>query len=111
MRGTILIALGALLVTAQVAVAQQLGPGEPPPQARQVGKEMVRPAASRVDPAAVARQRLPARAESRNGLNGQIGGLPLTGVDLIVISGAALVMTGIGFVLQRMSAPRLPPGT
>lgn len=110
MRGTFLIALGALLVTAQVAVAQQLGPGQPHPEARQVGKETVTPAASTVDPAAATRP--PAqKAQSPTGLQGRIGGLPLTGIDLLVISGAALVMTGIGFGLQRMSAPRLPPGT
>lgn len=94
MRGTFLIVLGALLVSAQVAVAQELGPGRPAAQVRQVGEETVRPAASTSD----------------SGLQSEIGGLPLTGIDLIVVSGAALLMTGIGFVLQRSSAPRLPPG-
>lgn len=110
MRGTFLIVLGALLVTAQVAVAQELGPGQPPPEVRHVGKETVTQAATKVDPAAAARP-AQASADGRTGLQGRIGGLPLTGIDLIVISGAALVMTGIGFGLQRMSAPRLPPGT
>ena len=110
MRGTVLIVLGALLVTAQVAVAQELGPKPVPPEARQVGEDTVTQASSRVDPGVVP-QRAQARADSRTGLQGRIGGLPLTGIDLIVISGAALLMTGIGFWLQRASAPRLPPGT
>ena len=91
--------LGALLVTAQVAVAQELGPGRPPAEVREV------------DPAVRVQPPVQASADADTGLQGPIGGLPLTGIDLIVISGAALVMTGIGFRLQRASAPRLPPGT
>ena len=97
MRGMFLIVLGALLVTAQVAVAQELGPGRPPAEVRQA------------DPAARVQQPVQASADADSGLHGPIGGLPFTGIDLIVISGAALVMTGIGFAHQRSSAPRLPP--
>jgi hypothetical protein len=105
MRVTLLIALSVLLMTAPVAVARQLSAGGSPAEV-QVGKETVRPAAATVDPAAATRPSA-RRVETANGLQSRIGGLPLTGIDLLVISGAALVMTGIGFGMQRMSAPRL----
>jgi hypothetical protein len=41
------------------------------------------------------------------GLESQIGGLPFTGIDLIVLGGTALVLTGTGFGLHRLSAPRV----
>ena len=107
MRGTLLIALSVLLMTAPVAVARQLGSGDAPAEVRQVGNKSVRPAAATVDPAAGPGAQ---RVEAATGLQSRIAGLPLTGIDLLVISGAALVMTGIGFGLQRMSAPRFPPG-
>jgi hypothetical protein len=40
------------------------------------------------------------------GLESKIGGLPFTGIDLIVLAGTALVLTGTGFALHRLSAPR-----
>jgi hypothetical protein len=40
------------------------------------------------------------------GLDGNIGALPFTGVDLIIILGVALVLTGAGLTLRRLSIPR-----
>jgi hypothetical protein len=41
------------------------------------------------------------------GLESQVGGLPFTGIDLILLGGIALVLTGTGFGLHRLSAPRV----
>ncbi len=46
-------------------------------------------------------------SQDPRGLEAQIGGLPFTGVDLIVLGGTALVLTGTGFTLHRLSAPRV----
>jgi hypothetical protein len=42
------------------------------------------------------------------GLDSQIGSLPFTGMDLIILAGVALVLTGTGFALRRLSTPRGP---
>ena len=36
----------------------------------------------------------------------RIGSLPFTGMDLLVVSGVALVLTGTGLALRRFSTPR-----
>ena len=41
--------------------------------------------------------------------DGNIGSLPFTGMDLIILAGVALVLTGTGFALRRLSTPRGPP--
>jgi hypothetical protein len=46
-------------------------------------------------------------SRSADGLESRIGGLPFTGIDLIVLAGTALVLTGTGFALHRLSAPRV----
>lgn len=43
-----------------------------------------------------------------SGLSSQIGSLPFTGMDLIILAGVALVLTGTGFALRRASMPRSP---
>ncbi len=43
---------------------------------------------------------------SAGGLDSQIGSLPFTGMDLIILAGVALVLTGTGFALRRLSTPR-----
>ncbi len=45
---------------------------------------------------------------SPSGLSSQIGSLPFTGMDLIILAGVALVLTGTGFALRRASMPRSP---
>lgn len=42
------------------------------------------------------------------GLSSQIGSLPFTGMDLIILAGVAFVLTGTGFALRRASMPRGP---
>lgn len=49
----------------------------------------------------------PAVAEE-TGLNNNIGSLPFTGIDLLIVAGVALVLTGTGFGLRRLSSPRGP---
>ena len=45
---------------------------------------------------------------SGGGLDSNIGSLPFTGLDLIVVAGVAFVLTGTGFALRRLSTPRDP---
>lgn len=40
--------------------------------------------------------------------NGEIGALPFTGLDLLILAGIALVLTGTGFALRRLSTPSGP---
>lgn len=47
-------------------------------------------------------------AGSSAGLNSNIGSLPFTGMDLIIVAGVAFVLTGTGFALRRLSTPRGP---
>jgi hypothetical protein len=43
-----------------------------------------------------------------DGLNKNIGSLPFTGMDLLIVAGVALLLTGTGFALRRLSAPPGP---
>jgi hypothetical protein len=43
-----------------------------------------------------------------SGLNSNIGSLPFTGMDLLIVAGVAFVLTGTGFALRRLSTPRGP---
>jgi hypothetical protein len=47
-------------------------------------------------------------AGSASGVNANIGSLPFTGLDLIMVAGVALVLVGTGFLLRRLAAPRAP---
>lgn len=47
-------------------------------------------------------------SDTASGLNQQIGALPFTGLDLLILAGVALVLTGTGFALRRLSTPRGP---
>jgi hypothetical protein len=47
-------------------------------------------------------------AGSGSGLNSNIGSLPFTGMDLLIVAGVAFVLTGTGFALRRLSTPRPP---
>ena len=49
-----------------------------------------------------------AEEPATSGLNGSVGSLPFTGMDLIIIMGVALVLMGTGFALRRLSEPRPP---
>jgi len=43
-----------------------------------------------------------------SGLESEIGFLPFTGLDLMIVAGVALVLTGVGFALRRLTEPRAP---
>lgn len=45
---------------------------------------------------------------SNKGLDSNIGSLPFTGMDLLIVAGVALVLTGTGFALRRLSTPPGP---
>jgi hypothetical protein len=42
--------------------------------------------------------------------NGQVGSLPFTGMDLGIVAGVALLLTGTGLALHRLSVPPRPRG-
>jgi hypothetical protein len=47
-------------------------------------------------------------ASGGGGLDSNIGSLPFTGMDLLIVAGVALVLTGTGFALRRLSTPPGP---
>ncbi|MGH2957311.1 MAG: hypothetical protein ACRDL6_09985 [Solirubrobacterales bacterium] len=47
-------------------------------------------------------------AAGGEGLESNIGSLPFTGMDLIIVAGVAFLLTGTGFALRRLSTPRGP---
>ena len=58
--------------------------------------------------AAGASEAASASGGSGGGLDSNIGSLPFTGMDLIIVAGVAFVLTGTGFALRRLSTPRGP---
>lgn len=53
----------------------------------------------------------PAVASTPTGGGGsQIGSLPFTGMDLAIVAGVALLLTGTGLALHRLSVPPRPRG-
>ena len=52
---------------------------------------------------------VPAAANtSASGLNGNVGSLPFTGMDVIVLAVVAAALIGTGVALHRLSAPKAP---
>jgi hypothetical protein len=47
-------------------------------------------------------------ASSASGLNGNVGSLPFTGMDVIVLAVVAAALIGTGVALHRLSAPKAP---
>ena len=45
---------------------------------------------------------------SASGLNGTVGSLPFTGMDVIVLAVVAAALIGTGVALRRLSAPKIP---
>ncbi|MBM3666204.1 MAG: hypothetical protein FJW90_01760 [Actinobacteria bacterium] len=45
---------------------------------------------------------------SSSGLDSNLGSLPFTGLDVLIIVGVALLLTGTGFALRRLSSPSEP---
>ena len=45
---------------------------------------------------------------SASGLNGNVGSLPFTGMDVIVLAVVAAALIGTGVALHRLSAPKAP---
>lgn len=44
------------------------------------------------------------------GNGSQVGSLPFTGMDLAIVAGVALLLTGTGLALHRLSVPPRPRG-
>jgi hypothetical protein len=89
---TVLVTALAVLGTAALALAQD----EPAPA----------PGVSAEAPAASAAPAEPVDDEKK-GLESRVGALPFTGLDLILLAGIAFVITGAGWALLRLSAPRI----
>jgi hypothetical protein len=90
--GIALIVAGALLMTTagSMAVAQ-----DPQPDSR---------------PAAVAEADAgsqPGSPGDVSGLRSNLGQLPFTGLDLLILGGLAMLLLGTGMALRRLSAPRV----
>jgi hypothetical protein len=47
-------------------------------------------------------------AENTSGLSGNVGSLPFTGLDVIVLAIVAAALIGTGVALRRLSAPKAP---
>lgn len=45
---------------------------------------------------------------NQSGLNGNVGSLPFTGMDVIVLAIVAAALIGTGVALRRLSAPKAP---
>jgi len=45
---------------------------------------------------------------NRSGLNGTVGSLPFTGMDVIVLAVVAAALIGTGVAMRRLSAPKAP---
>jgi hypothetical protein len=43
-----------------------------------------------------------------SGLNGNVGSLPFTGMDVVVLAIVAAALIGTGLALRKLSAPRAP---
>jgi hypothetical protein len=50
----------------------------------------------------------PQPRERNTGLDAQVGSLPFTGWDLIILGGVSMVLSGAGFMVRRLSMPRAP---
>ena len=44
-------------------------------------------------------------SDPSSGLDSNIGSLPFTGMDLLIVVGVALLLAGTGFALRRLSSP------
>ena len=51
-----------------------------------------------------------AAQNTSSGLNGNVGSLPFTGMDVIVLAIVAAALIGTGVALRRLSAPKAPRG-
>ena len=49
-----------------------------------------------------------AQSSGGSGLESDLGFLPFTGLDLMIVVGVAFVITGVGFMLRRLTEPRGP---
>lgn len=103
-KSTVAAALAVLFALAPVAWGQAGTLVQDPstdPSAGQYGAPVPEPEASEASAAAGGQD-----DDEETGLKSNIGGLPFTGLDVIVIAGIALVITGTGFALHRLSEPR-----
>jgi hypothetical protein len=49
----------------------------------------------------------PAGSDEPGGLRSNLGELPFTGLDLLILGGLAMVLLGTGMALRRLLAPRV----
>lgn len=94
--------IGLLLIASVVAVASA---GVPAAIAQDSIDD---PASAQYDPPIPDDQGTAGSAASGStgsGLDSNIGSLPFTGLDLLIVVGVALLLAGTGFALRRLSAP------
>jgi hypothetical protein len=100
----VLLVLGALALPAAAIGQDQLAnpsASQYEPQQGVEGTSTTGGSSSSVAPAAAS------TPSSGGGDGGQLGSLPFTGMDLLIVAGVALVLTGTGLALHRLSlSPR-----
>ena len=90
--GIALIVAGALLMTTAGSMALAQDP-----------EASSRPAAA----AQAETGSQPSGSGETTGLRSNLGELPFTGLDLLILGGLAMVLLGTGMALRRLSAPRV----
>ena len=93
--GVALVVAGALVLTTagSIALAQDPRQGSGPAAAASPGTGTGTPSGGGSDGA--------------DGLQSNVGELPFTGLDLLILGGLAMVLLGTGMALRRLSAPRV----
>jgi hypothetical protein len=86
--GLVLIVVGALTLSMATGIAVAQGPAD-----------------SR--PAPVAQASSGGDSSDSSGLRSNLGELPFTGLDLLILGGLSMVLLGTGMALRRLSAPRV----
>jgi hypothetical protein len=102
----LVVALGLMLLVAAIAA----------PTAAFAQDPLANPSASQYDPqqgvegvsgtggeSASGAPAAAATPSSGGGDNGELGSLPFTGMDLVIVAGVALLLTGTGLALHRLS--------
>src|SRR3954466_2945619 len=95
----LIVVVGALVAGPATALAQDALSN--PSAAQYEPKSQVQGTTTTGDGPAVAKT-------ASSGLNGNVGSLPFTGMDVIVLAVVSAALIGTGVALRRLSAPRTP---
>lgn len=68
------------------------------------------PSSAQYNPPLPSEETASSAASGASGLDSNLGSLPFTGMDVLIIVGVALALTATGFALRRLSRPPEPRG-